>query len=159
MNQIKLRVQSEEWLYQTLDPEEACFTDEIRSYIYGKMVRQIKQKDHEIIVQSPEQLNEEKFLSAVRQWIRDDKESMRTERKKDMVMQTYFGLLGIGFLLLEIILEGKASIVWQTVISAVSGFSLWEVVNIWIFQFPVLRLRKKVLEKITKKTKIRFERV
>ena len=123
------------------------------------MVRQIKQKDHEIIVQSPEQLNEEKFLSAVRQWIRDDKESMRTERKKDMVMQTYFGLLGIGFLLLEIILEGKASIVWQTVISAVSGFSLWEVVNIWIFQFPVLRLRKKVLEKITKKTKIRFERV
>ncbi len=93
---------------------------------------------------------------AFHQWICDEDEGIKREFHKNNVQQAWMFGVGVLFIAVSLLLDGKVGMVWYTVLSTIGAFSMWEAAGIWIIHNPKLRMRKKIAKAIGENAEIKI---
>lgn len=156
MYSITLNVESEEELYNPLDPQQNLLADDVKTYLYNKLQNREQPEGAELRVCSNTPIDEERFKSAVDRWAQEESRLIRASRKRNTIQQAWMFGSGVLFIALSLALEPMVDVVWFTVLSTIGAFSMWEAASIWIVQNPKLRLRKLVVSRLSKQLAYRF---
>ena len=136
---IKLIVDDEQSLYVSFSPEDE-FSDSVKSYIRSKLSDGMHSRqgiDMTVISRKP--IDEERFRSAVSNWIRDEKESFN-KREKETRISLIGGLVfGSLLLILSIVMEQR--------------------VEVLKYSLPTIRVERWFFTEIEKNSVITFEYV
>ena len=153
---LKLSVDNEKELYHAFDPDETQLSDEVVSYLSDRMTERNLGEEVDLQIISPDPVDEDKFRNAVAKWVSDEQRLIRIERRKNLLQMIWRFGLGMLFIIISLMVQSKVSAVWFTVLSTIGAFSIWEAANIWIIENPKLRMRKRVMEKMSGYITIRF---
>ena len=154
MNSVKLQIENESDLYNSFDPDEITFTEEVRSYILRQLDKADVDREISFQVLCSRPVSEEKLKKAVDAWIREAKEDLHEKNRENMIHQLWMFGIGVLFLYLSIVLQEKVSVVWFTVLSTIGSLAIWEAASIWIIENPKSLKEKKNIEKLEKNVKI-----
>lgn len=155
MRIIKLSVPSADDLFNTLDPEASELNSDVKSYILEKMKNNDSDFQYEVHILSEDEIDETRVQESVRSWIDQELHDIKAEQRRNATQQAYLFLVGIMFIAISLALESRVSAVWFTVLSTIGSFSIWEATSIWIVENPKLRIRKRVIGKLLRSTKVR----
>ena len=125
---IILVVEDEKSLYTNFSPE-AEFDHDVKEYIKSKIAGEEDNKSVQLTVVSQDPLDEEKFRSAVSNWISDEKKVLRQSEKN--TTRLFFGLLVFGsiMILLSSFLVSRFTVLQNTLIPIMGSVSLTRAVR------------------------------
>ena len=157
MNTIKIQIGEEKDLFNTLNPDEDSFTDDVKAYILRYLDK--TDTDHEITIRflSARPLNEERIKKAADAWIKEVKEELHEQNRENLFHQLWMFGIGVAFISLSIFLQPKVNLVWFTILSTIGSLSIWEAANIWMIENPKMLKKKKTVEKLEKNITISVE--
>ena len=140
---IILVVEDEKSLYTNFSPE-AEFDHDVN-------------KSVQLTVVSQDPLDEEKFRSAVSNWISDEKKVLRQSEKN--TTRLFFGLLVFGsiMILLSSVLVSRFTVLQNTLIPIMGSVSLTRAVRTLIIDVPKVRAQKWIFKEMEKNNVVSFE--
>ena len=155
-NYVEIVVNDENDLYTPLSPDNE-FEQGVRSYIKSKIA--LIGYDHNIGLKviSPAPIDEERFRSAVKNWIRDEKISMEQAlRESNRIM---FGMLVIAsvFIILSLVLSKYISVLSYTIIPVLGSVALGRAAGIFITEMPVIKAKQKMADELEMNSPVIFE--
>lgn len=156
MYSITLNVESEEELYNSLDPQQNLLADNVKAYVYDKLQARDQPDGVELCVCSKVPIDEERFKSAIDRLIEEENRSIHASRKRNRIQQALMFGAGVLFIALSLALQPVVNVVWFTVLSTIGAFSMWEAASIWIVRGPQLRLREFIVSRLSKQLTYRF---
>ena len=153
---IILVVEDEKSLYTNFSPA-AEFSHDVKDYIKSKIAGEEDNKSVQLTVVSQDPLDEEKFRSAVSNWISDEKKVLRQSEKN--TMRLFFGLLVFGsiMILLSSFLVSRFTVLQNTLIPIMGSVSLTRAVRTLIIDVPKVRAQKWILKEMEKNNVVSFE--
>ena len=153
---IILVVEDEKSLYTNFSPA-AEFSHDVKDYIKSKIAGEEDNKSVQLTVVSQDPLDEEKFRSAVSNWISDEKKVLRQSEKN--TMRLFFGLLVFGsiMILLSSVLVSRFTVLQNTLIPIMGSVSLTRAVRTLIIDVPKVRAQKWILKEMEKNNVVSFE--
>jgi len=155
---IMLQVTDEQSLYQPLNPEDE-FSAGVKQYIRSKAVCINKKQSLKLVVISPDALNQERFKSAVMNWIHEEKTRFRQETDRNYFVQVRMLITGILFILLGSFWKnhiGDESLM-HIVISAIGSFGLGRAVAAWIERLPENTMTLRLINEMEATSLIEFK--
>ena len=152
----KLVVEDEKSLYTNFSPE-AEFDHDVKEYIKSKIAGEEDNKSVQLTVVSQAPLDEEKFRSAVSNWISDEKKVLRQSEKN--TTRLFFGLLVFGsiMILLSSVLVSRFTVLQNTLIPIMGSVSLTRAVRTLIIDVPKVRAQKWIFKEMEKNNVVSFE--
>lgn len=153
---IILVVEDEKSLYTNFSPE-AEFDHDVKEYIKSKIAGEEDNKSVQLTVVSQDPLDEEKFRSAVSNWISDEKKVLRQSEKN--TTRLFFGLLVFGsiMILLSSVLVSRFTVLQNTLIPIMGSVSLTRAVRTLIIDVPKVRAQKWIFKEMEKNNVVSFE--
>ena len=153
---IRFVVDDEQMLYTTFSPENE-FTDAVKKYIRSKIAVKDNRHSISLTVMSRNPLNEERFRSAVSNWIRDEEALFQKEGKE--LIRMLVGRLALGsiLILLSLTLQQKYEVLKYSLIPVMSSLALSKAASILIVELPLNAKYKKILKMMEEKNAITFE--
>ena len=147
---IILVVEDEKSLYTNFSPE-AEFDHDVKEYIKSKIAGEEDNKSVQLTVVSQDPLDEEKFRSAVSNWISDEKKVLR--QSENNTTRLFFGLLVFGsiMILLSSVLVSRFTVLQNTLIPIMGSVSLTRAVRTLIIDVPKVRAQKWIFKEMEKK--------
>ena len=147
---IILVVEDEKSLYTNFSPE-AEFDHDVKEYIKSKIAGEEDNKSVQLTVVSQDPLDEEKFRSAVSNWISDEKKVLRQSEKN--TTRLFFGLLVFGsiMILLSSVLVSRFTVLQNTLIPIMGSVSLTRAVRTLIIDVPKVRAQKWIFKEMEKR--------
>ena len=153
---IKLIVDDEQSLYVSFSPEDE-FSDSVKSYIRSKLSDGMHSRqgiDMTVISRKP--IDEERFRSAVSNWIRDEKVLFKTAEK--LTIYSLIGLLVFGsvMLILSLTLSEYNDVLKYSLLPIIGSISLSKAAGILCFEMPAMTAQKLRFNKMEKYNVITF---
>ncbi len=155
---IKIVVNDEDSLYVPYSPESE-FSDGIKSYIRSKVAEASSGSGIRLIVMSPSAINEEKFKTAITNWIRDQRAVF--EREDKITTRTLVSLLVFAslFIILSMYLSKYDNVFSYTIIPVLGSVALGRAAGMFISEMPVSKGKKYYLDMVEKNSTVIFERL
>ena len=153
---INLLVNDEQAIYETLSPDVE-FKNSLKDFIKDKIVCSRYKNSFRLTVFSPTPIDEQRFRSAVSNWIRDEKTIFRQEVK--LVLRMLIGMLIIGslFIVFGLFLAEKDNVFSYTIIPVVGSVALGKAATIIITELPISIAKVRILNNIEKNNLIIFK--
>ena len=156
MYTIKIKVDEEKDLYNSFDADDVLLSEDVKSYITGRLVGR-KLGDHvEIMIVSSNPIDKDRLRKAFHTWNTEEEQDIKREYRRNILQQFWMFVVGVVFIALSLFFEDKVGMVWYTVLSTIGAFSMWEAASILIIQNPRLRMRKKITKAIGKNARIKY---
>lgn len=157
-NNIRLVVNEEHSLYMPYAPD-AEFNYPVKEYIRSKSTIEDPGQSIDLTVISRETLDEERFRTAVSNWIREEKALFRVKEKE--TIRTLVGLLVFGsiFIMFSIALQKRFEVLKYSLLPVLGSLALSKATGILIIDMPTIRAQRKMISDLEKKSVITFEYV
>ena len=155
---IRIIVENENSLYVPYSPESE-FNEGIKSYIRSKVAEESSGSGIRLIVMSSSPINEEKFKTANRNWIRDQKAIFAREDK--ISTRTLLALLVFAslFIILSMYLSKYDNVFSYTIIPVLGSVALGRAAGMFITELPVSKGKKYYMDMVEKNSTVVFERI
>ena len=154
---ITIIVNNENDLYVPYSPD-SIFSDGIKSYIRSKATEASSGNGVRLIVKSPVALEEEKFRTAVRNWVRDELASYTREDKITHHILIAMLIFASVFIILSMYLERYNNVFSNTIIPVLGSVALGRAAGIFVMDMPVSVARKKLIKEVEENSTVVFER-
>ena len=153
MIDIRIKIAEEQDLYNPFSPDDEL-SDDVKSYI-ATQVEKITTPDtvHFTIV-APEKPDLERLDRARIRWNEELQESVKREKKMNLIKQLWFVGIGAFFIIADLMLQDYLNTILEVALSTFGAFCLEEVAYIWIVDNPLLQMKKRVLSFLVKTEKI-----
>ena len=153
---ITLVVDDEQSLYNKFSPDPE-FSEPVKAYIRSKVVSKGDHQGIGLTVQSRSPLDEEKFRSAVSDWIRDEKALFRKLEKE--LLRTMVALLIVGSILiiLSLTLEKHVEVLKYSLIPILGSLALSKAAGIMVIKIPANTKNRKLINEMEENSVITFE--
>ena len=152
---LRLVVKNESSLYDPFSPGED-FSDALRKYIRTKIVGKDDHQTINMTVTSRTPLNEERFRSAVANWITDEKGAFRKMQKEMLRLLVVYLVLGSLLIILRVMLEPFSKDLQYTILPILASFSLGRAAAIMIVDLPRNSRYKKLINEMEQNCVITF---
>ena len=153
---VILAVEDEQSLYSKFSPEDE-FNEAVKGYIRSKVTG--KDSDHSVnlTVRSNEPISEERFRSAVSNWIRDEKAMFRKQERE--TIRTLIGSLIFGsiMIIISIALQQRYEVLKYSLIPIMGSLALSNAAKILAVELPTNTARKRLFREMETNSKIIFE--
>lgn len=153
---ITLVVDNEESLYSAFSPE-AEFSEPVKAYIRSKAAGENHGGSIRLTVVSREHLDEERFRSAVSNWIRDEKVLFRRTEKETVLMLIGLLIFGSILLVLSLALEERVEVLKYSLLPIMGSLSLGNAARIMIIEMPTIRAKRWMIGEMEKDSVITFD--
>ena len=153
---VKLIVNDEDSLYMPFsDGDEFAFS--VRDYIKTKYAGAELGDLLRLTVVSAVPIDEDRFRSAVSNWIADEKLKFRQEEKTTNRMLIGFLVIASFFIILSLRLESQIDVLAYTIIPVLGSVSLGRAAGICLTDLPSNKARKNMINDMEKNCPIIFE--
>ena len=146
---IKLRIHSEDELYNPFDEDYNTLSSDVVDYIYERCKDKNLKEKLEIHVISDANIDIEKLRSAFSGYCESQKIRLTKDKKRNMVKQLWMFCIGVLFIVLGLYTSDKIPVLIGEIISTIGAFSMWETANIWIVENPENRLKQRWINLLT----------
>ena len=155
---IQLVVSEEQILYTPFSPE-AELNSLVKDYIKSKAIVEDARESFGLNVISQETLDEERFRTAVSNWIKEEKAFFRIKEKE--TLRTFVGLLVFGsiFIILSLALQKKFEVLKYSLLPILGSLALSKATGILIIDIPTIKAQRRMINEMEKKSVITFEYV
>lgn len=154
---IKIIVNDEKSLYVPYSPDSE-FNEGIKSYIRLKTTEAKMDHSIRLIVMSPFAMNEEKFRTAIRNWVKDEKILFEREAKISRQMMIAMLVIASLFIVLSMYLSKYDNVFSYTIIPVLGSVALGRAAGMCVTEFPVNAAKKHFLNEVEKTSTVVFER-
>ena len=153
---IRLVVDDEPSLYSTFSPEDE-FSDSVKGYIRSKMTVGGFKRYAGLKVISREPIDEDRFRLAITNWVREEKELFKSDRRE--TLRLMIGMLVFGSLLVvfNIKLQQKYEVARYSLVPIMGSLSLSRATGILIIDLPIISSKIKALNRMEKGSMVTFE--
>ena len=153
---IRLVVDDEQALYSPFSPEDE-FNDSVKSYIRTKITVGGFKRYAGLTVISRKPIDEDRFRLAVANWVREDEEMFKRDRKE--TLRLMIGMLIFGSLLVvfNIKLQEKYEVARYSLVPIMGSLSLSRATGILIIDVPILSSKIRALNRMKKGSMVTFE--
>ena len=153
---VQLVVEDEQALYTTFSPEDE-FTDSVKSYIRSKITGRDFNGYAGLTVISRKAINENRFRLAMKNWVRDENDKFKRDRKDTIRMLIGLLLFGSALVLFNISLQQKYEVARYSLVPIMGSLSLSRATGLLIIDLPILSSKIKLLNAIEKGSMVTFE--
>ena len=153
---ISLVVDDEQQLYTTYSPEDE-FSEAVKQYIRSKIATKDAHQSISLTVMSRNPLNEERFRSAVSNWVRDEKAIYQKTRKDLIRMLVERLILGSALILLSLPLQKQFEVLKYSLIPVRSSLALSKAASSLILELTTNAKYKKLLKEMEEYSVTTFE--
>ena len=153
---VKLVVKDEQELYTSFSPEEE-FTDSVKKYIQSKITGRGFNGFVGLTVISGKPINEDRFKLAVKNWVRDENEKFRRDRKDTIRLMIGLLLFGSALVIFNIKLQDKYELARYSLVPIMGSLSMSRATGLLIIDLPILTSKIKVLNRIEEGSVVTFE--
>ena len=155
---IQIVVDNEQDLYTKFNPQPE-FSDAAKTYIRSKTTGIATSRNVNIKVIAYVPIDENRFRSAISNWIQNEREVFDAEKKE--ILHTLFALLIFGSVLLlgSIYLEKVFDSLRYSLLPIMGSLALSRAAGILILDIPTNNAKKGILNKIEQNNVITFEYV
>ncbi|MBR2675967.1 MAG: hypothetical protein IKE28_03525 [Solobacterium sp.] len=153
---ITVIVNDENSLYVPYSPE-SIFSEGIKSYIRSKTTEANSGNGIRLIVKSPSDMDEAKFRTAVKNWIRE--EGTLFTREEKITSRTLISMLVAAslFIVLSIYLSKYSNVFSSTIIPVLGSVALGRAAGIFVMDMPVNKAKKYFLKELEENSTVVFE--
>ena len=153
---LQMVVEDEQALYTSFSPEDE-FTESVKGYIRSKIIAGGFKRYAGLTVISPKAMDEDRFRSAVSNWVREEREVIKRDRKETLRMM--LGLLIFGSLLVvfNIKLQQKYEVARYSLVPIMGSLSLSRAAGLLIIDLPILSTKINAFNRMEKGSVITFE--
>ena len=155
-HEIKLKILSEEDLYQPYDPDHRTLNPDVLDYIEQKLKRLHHDERPVLRIQSDEPVDQDAVKSVFGNYLAEQSEELEREKKLNHVRQLRMLAIGISFITLWLIVSSRSEGVGAEVLSIIGSFAIWEATNIWLIDSPHVRIKKRIIDLLSR-IEIRFD--
>ena len=153
---IRLVVDDEQKLYTPFSPDND-FNEPVKAYIRSKMVGKGDHQSIRLTVMSREPLDEERFRSAVANWIRDEKAIFRKAGKDLMRLLAGLLILGSILIVLSLALEKHVEVLKYSLLPVMGSLALSRAAGILVLKMPTNTKSEKLIREMEENSVITFE--
>lgn len=153
---VRLVVDDEQALYTSFSPDNE-FTDEVKNYIRAKLVGKALHQSIQLTVMSRGPLDEERFLSAVSCWVRDEKAKLQNSRRDMMRMLTVLLTLGSVLIIVSLVLQQRYEVLKYSLVPIFGSLCLSKAAGIMLLDLPTNDAHKKLLNEMEQESVTTFE--
>ena len=146
--EIPLRIESDNDLYNKLDPTRSTIDDSVYDYMFEKMSDIRRGERVRVNVFSAQKLDEERVRKAFMDNLDDHLAKLHRERMTNRMNQARLFIIGIAFISFWLTASAYLDGIWPEVLSIIGSFSVWEAANIWIKDNPSLKYRRLKVERL-----------
>jgi len=107
-------------------------------------------------LQSDEAIDQVAVKSVFGSYLENQSEELDRERNRNHFRQLRLFIIGIVFIAIWLIVSAKTEGIGAEVLSIIGSFAIWEAANIWLVDSPQLRLKKRIVEYLSR-IEIRFD--
>ncbi len=152
---VTIVVEDEKALYSTFSPEVE-FNESVKAYIKAKIAEQDYNKNISMTVRAHKPLDEEKFRTAVANWIRSEQTLGRMKEKN--TIRPLIGLLLFGSVLLwvSIVLVERNDVLKYSLLPIMGSLALSSATKILIIDIPTIHAEKVMTRKTQKNSTVTF---
>ncbi len=151
MHDVRVRVEHEEELYNSLDPSGTLLSDEVKSYIFDRVQQKSFREEVEFTFVSPEEIDRERLEGALCRWADEEVAIIESERRRNLVQQLRLLAVGLVFVGVSVAVQRQIDGVSYTLLSTIGVFSIWEAANIWVVENPHLKLRLRTMHRVRRR--------
>ena len=153
---ITLIVNNEERLYAPLSPEPE-FDYKTQMYIKTKAAEEDMKSTIDMHVVSREPLNEDRFRTAVSNFVKQERALLRRTEKE--TLRTFIGLLAFAsiFIMLSVALQQRFEVLKYSLLPFMGTLSLSRAARILLLEMPTMNAKEWMLNELEKNSKITFE--
>ena len=153
---IRLVVDDEQALYSAFSPDNE-FDEPVKRYIRSKIVGKGLHQSISLTVISREPLNEERFLSAVSNWVSDER-ALFLERRRNMLrMQVILLTVGSILFILSLFLQNRYELLKYSLVPIFGSLCLSKAAGIILLDMPTNIAYKKLLDEMEQNSLTTFE--
>ncbi len=150
MFEIKIRIDREEDLYCGFDDEGLTLNDGLIDYIVKALEGLDSKEQVRLRFVSGLDIDEDRLETALRKHNDSVSQSVRREKKGNLLNSLRLLVIGVAFIVIGIIFEGSIGPVAAAIISTIGSFSVWEAANVWIQKFHAIRTKEKAVNFLSK---------
>jgi hypothetical protein len=152
---IRLVVDDEQTLYSPFSPE-AEFNEPVQKYLRGKLAGMDYHQSISLTVISREPINEDRFRSAVSDWINDEKAMFRKNEKDNLHLLIALLVFGSILITLSVALEKRFEILQYTLFPIMGTLALSKAAGKLLIDMPISVAKKRILDQLEKNNIITF---
>ena len=153
---IRLVVEDESSLYQHFSPEDE-FSESVKGYIRSKLICKDDHQSIALTVMSRDPLNEERFRSAVSNWLREEKAIYRKKEKDLIHMLVVDIILATVLVTLSLALQRLAPVVRYSVLPVLASLALSSAARSMLRELPMNTRLKALITEMEQNSRITFE--
>ena len=146
---IKLRIHSEDELYNPFDEDNRTLSSDVADYLYERYKEKGLKEKLEIHITSDEDIDIEKLRSAFFSYCDSQRMQLLKEKNRNMIKQAWMFGIGVLFIAFGLYASDRLPALTGEIISTIGAFSMWEAASIWIVQNPENRIRQRWIKLIT----------
>ncbi|MBQ3380067.1 MAG: hypothetical protein IJG50_09460 [Clostridia bacterium] len=147
--EIKLRIRSEDELYNRFDEDRLVLSDDVISYITDRFEEKHFGDGLALRIISDTPVNKDAVTAAFARNIQIMQQKKKKEYKRNIAKQLKFLVVGVIFLAAGILLAISLNKILLAVISTIGSFAIWEAASIWIVKNPQKRLESMLLSRLS----------
>ena len=153
---IKLVVHDEQDLYNSFSPEDE-FNESVKSYIKSKIIDKNSIRGITLTVVSQNPIDEERFRTAVSNWIKYEKAEFKHNEKNTLL--TLLGALIFGsiMLIMCIYLEKMIDVIQYSLMPVMGSLALGKAAGILVMDLPVIKAQNFIFNEMSQYNVITFE--
>lgn len=145
---IKLRIHSEDELYNSFDEDNQTLSSDVTDYLYERYKEKGLRDKLEIHITSDENIDIEKLRSAFLGYCDSQRNQLLKEKKGNMIKQLWMFGIGVLFIAFGLYASDKLPALTGEIISTIGAFSMWEAASIWIVENPENRIKQRWIKLI-----------
>ena len=153
---IRLVVDDERTLYTPFSPEPE-FNEPVKRYIKTKIAGENDLRSISLTVISKQPIDEDKFRSAVSDWIEDEKALFRHSEKETVRMLVGLLVFGSILLVLSLALQKQFDLLKYTLLPIMGSLALSKATGILVIDMPVVRAKRWLINELEKNSSVTFE--
>ena len=152
---IRLVVENEESLYNHLSAEDE-FSEAVKKYLRAKTACRYDHQGIALTVMSREPVNEERFLSAKSNWIREEKALFQKSEKDFLLALVVHLILGSVLIILSLSLIKKAEWLSHSLLPIFASICLGKAAEIMVTGLPSNGRAKELIREVEQNSLITF---
>ena len=153
---IKLIVEDEQALFSTFSPEDE-FNESVKGYIRSKITGGGLKRYTGLTVVSRKPIDEDRFRSAVSNWVRDENEAFRRDRRGIIRMAIILLIFGSVLVVFNIKLQETFEVARYSLVPIMGSLALSRATGILIIDLPTISSRIKALKRAEMGSVVTFE--
>ena len=146
--EIKLKINDENELYNSLDETQNTLSEKVSSYIEKELSKKERADNIIIKIKCSQNIDIDKFEKAYTQFINDKIKENHKNKKFNIIKQIKLIIVGIIFITTGILIGAILNTILYTIISTIGSFAIWEASNIWLIKNNDLDIEKMRLNNL-----------